>query len=147
MIRECFRTKTGIIFDEHMLQNDIGLDVENILDPDCPTPPRSKPDSVHLQTYGCRPTFVDRLSELFKVLRTVVWSHLVKHDPKVNEGESVCRVSKGESVEEMHDALSPIYDQMSHSLFWQIMEYIPFVLRKPSAGVYGAKSNLAYKLV
>jgi hypothetical protein len=145
MIRECFRTKTGIIFDKHMLENDIGLDVENILDPHCRVPPRSKPDSIYLQSYGQTPTFVYRLFKLFKVLTFVLWSHLVNHDPKLNEGESERTVSEGESAEEMKDALSPIYDRMSHSLFWQIMECIPFIFRKPSPDVYGTKSNWAYR--
>ncbi|KAL5495495.1 hypothetical protein ACEPAI_958 [Sanghuangporus weigelae] len=40
MIRECFRTKTGIIFDKDMLKKDIGLDTDTIYPYVHPRPPR-----------------------------------------------------------------------------------------------------------
>jgi hypothetical protein len=156
MIRECFRTKTGIIFDEHMLKYDIGLDIDNILDHKCPAPPRAKPDGVFLQTRkGCdiQLSFGYKLLLLFALPFNVLWSHLKKLrlGPNLNEvkldSDSEPTSFEGEAVEEMKDAVSPIFDQMSQSLFWHIMEYIPFLLRKPSAdyGPENSKSGWAYR--
>jgi hypothetical protein len=153
MIRECFRTKTGIIFDEHMLKNDIGLDLENILDPDCPAPPRAKLDGVYLQSFGDRDrrSFGDKLWLQFALPLTELGSlqKRIRTDPNQDKpkAEDERRVSEGESVEDVKDALSPIDDQMSQSLFWQTMEYIPFLFRKSSEEVHGNASTWDYRWV
>ena len=133
MIRECFNLKIGIIFDEHMLMNEVGLDIGSLskvldsmaldptpLDPTEPdsTPPLSKPPNPILP--GTRP--LDRPD----------YTARLRNPPKtaITLGRSRQGFeTKGEAQEELDDALSPIYDQFKTSLFgkivWKGMDWLP----------------------
>jgi hypothetical protein len=56
-------------------------------------------------------------------------------------------ISEGEAKEELHDSLSPIYDEMESHLWWRIMEWIPFLDKKQFAEVDNKDDPWAYKWV
>jgi len=91
MIRECFRTKAGILFEADKLRA-IGLDPESIVNP------RPPPLPVNGQ----------------KIL-------------SIKEAEAEKSNDDGgtEEEEELRDALSPAYDQLSIQKLWWILEYLP----------------------
>jgi hypothetical protein len=86
MIRECFTTHTGIIFDAHMLRNEVGLDIESIYRAPEPLPPPDGPLPPP-QSHG--------------------WKF------------------EGEATEELHDALSRIYDPLQEHAYWRAIEEVP----------------------
>ncbi|KAF8879252.1 hypothetical protein BD779DRAFT_1402350, partial [Infundibulicybe gibba] len=104
MIRECFKTNSGIIFDVGGLR-DVGFDytslIPNPLTSELPPRPPALP-SVHL------------------ILR--VYHH---QDPSF----VATLVPKSEEQLDLEDALSPIYDQLSLARFWWLLEYIPLEQR------------------
>jgi hypothetical protein len=150
MIRQCFRTNTGIIFDAHMLKHEVGLDVDNILQP----PPRIKPVDIPI----AKPEPESRvfiLKSIWSIICTPfvwVWSALKKlrvsaKPPVVFVSEESRFVYEGEAEEELHDALSPVYDQIPLHWYWRLMEWIPFIIKKQSAEIHGSDDPWAYKLV
>ena len=122
MVRECFKTNTGIIFDAHMLMHEVGLDVDidsgAILDP--PEPSSATEECL------IEPKSTDvSLRDMLKSSWNWIWG---KFSHAHDSGTKFCRdmpISKGECVEELNDALSPIYDQLEKHTYWRIMEYVP----------------------
>ena len=121
MIRECFKVKTGIIFDAHMLKHQVGLDInsDTVFDSLQPLPPladhstKAEPDNpVSLRQILGSPfrRIQDKLSQ------TGPLKSIFDH------GEFVF---KGGPKEELNDALSPIYDQLEKHTYWKVMEWIP----------------------
>ena len=154
MIRECFRVNTGIIFDAHMLQHEVGLDINSITQ----APPRIKPEGDHLlppekMEHG----FVTFLKGLWALVKApAIWlvslfRKLVVHsEPKPNPNFTAKEsrfISEGEAHEELHDALSPVYDQLSAHMYWQIMEWIPWISKKQRAEINGSDDFWAYQFV
>jgi hypothetical protein len=146
MIRECFKAGTGIIFDELMLKQKVGLDIDT--NPAAPGPLSSdahhlaKPDDTKLQGSSllCLPaTIISALVfSLFRLLAVIVvsvlgspfrwiWgklSQLLSHHLTNGSFE-------GEAQEELDDALCPIYDQLDEHIYWKVMEWIPCKLPPP----------------
>ena len=137
MIRECFRTKTGIIFDAHMLRNECGLDIDHILR----VPPALLPETLHLRRphgaelegFSFRHVPVAVISGLGSPFRWA-WSKLSGlrlHDSKKQFVSTVEQLERrkppplGEDREELYDALSPIFDQIKMHPEWNVIEWIP----------------------
>ena len=141
MIRECFATKSGIIFDAHMLKNEIGLDI----DPKIGTPkpihkPALEPGFLHLR----KPSDAELGKHSLRHIPATVVSGLVSpfrwaqgqlskfriHDSKkfiraLRELERRKPITEGEPHEELNDALSPIFDQIELHPWWNIIEWLP----------------------
>ncbi|KAG7086992.1 hypothetical protein E1B28_012970 [Marasmius oreades] len=105
MIRECFRTNTGIMFHADLLEDVMGVDSSALY----PTVlPRSPPLKITAEHYIRRPTS--------KATASVTTSSQVIKRPTEEELE-------------LADALSPIYDQLSLKWFWWILEFWPVRMR------------------
>jgi hypothetical protein len=103
MIRECFKTKSGIMFDADKLF-DIGLDPASLYPNVLPRPPPLP-----------------------------VGDNKIRRMPKgssVNASAAPEEVEVGmEEQEELHDAMSPIYDQLSLAKGWWSLEVLPMKRR------------------
>jgi hypothetical protein len=108
MVRECFKTKTGIIFDANMLRHEIGLDINSVLEE--PTLPSLHPPSV-LPSEEPRSESVESLTSRYRPLG---W---IKGQKKPHY--------KGKYQEELGDAMAPIVDQLKLHWYWMPIEYIP----------------------
>jgi hypothetical protein len=117
MIRECFKTNTGIMFNSQSLEK-IGLD-PCTLHPAVTPRPRSLPVGPHhrIREPPSTPIPIGRraLSIMLK-------------KKKLSLKDLGCDEPVGtEEQEELLDALSPMYDQLSLKKFWWLLEIIPFV--------------------
>ncbi|TFK63857.1 hypothetical protein BDN72DRAFT_902059 [Pluteus cervinus] len=104
MVRECFKTKSGIMFNTDRLKA-IGLDPKN-LDPVKPRPPPLSVNHPNLSTHV--------IPELDSDIKSADIDILV-HDPKLQTEEG----------QDLLDALCPSYDQLSLTRSWWTLEYIP----------------------
>ena len=116
MVRECFKTETGIIFDAHMLNQEIGLDINSVLK----APMRLSPcsSSVFSEIRSESPT------NLTLWCRPLSWIKGKKSRDNAAKVPKPLRY-KAEDEEELNDAVSPIYDQLNMHWYWKAMEYIP----------------------
>ncbi|KAJ7133352.1 hypothetical protein C8R44DRAFT_849473 [Mycena epipterygia] len=103
MIRECFKTHSGIMFDCEGLRS-IGLDPDSLY-------PHVKPRPPALPVGNLRIQHVPSAKE-----------HALK-DFSTAEEPQVTR--KSEEELDLQDALCPIYDQLSLAWFWWILEFLP----------------------
>jgi len=152
MIREIFKADVGIIFDAHMLKHEVGFDVESPFQ----APPRLKPDEIRILLPEKRSRTLKFLEAIWSVV-TIPFSIIgwlfgklriqQKHEAVDFLSEESRFISEGEAKEELHDALSPIYDEMESHLWWRIMEWIPFLDKKQFAEVDGIDDPWAYKWV
>jgi len=136
MIRECFKLQTGIIFDAHMLKNEVGLDIdfdpnthkeeagrdiESLKEPQLlatEEPQLLATEKPQLPATEA-PQIRDRLSQ--------VWLLPPETTPKPWKSE-------GEATEQHKDALSPIYDQLESHAHWKVVEWLPCKLpRSPNS--------------
>lgn len=133
MIRECFKVNSGIIFDAHMLKHEVGLDTDSIFKAPEALPPATLhlagPDSTEIKGFSFRNIPKGIVTAAGAPFRWV-WgglSHLRIHgSPKLAfTPEQERFVYEGEAREELADALSPIYDQLSKHTYWKVMEWIP----------------------
>lgn len=122
MIRECFKTNTGIMFDSQALRS-IGLDPSTLYPFVTPRAPPLPLGSNRIAKVPSNPIPV-RLH-----------AHLVK---KRKEHPEVVGLSEGvhasaqvgtEEEEELKDALSPAYDQLTIKKAWWALEILPLQLR------------------
>jgi len=152
MIRECFRTGTGIIFDAHMLQHEVGMDIDNLYFP----PPRLSPKGKELKLdtekrqHGIV-NFVKIMWSTATLPATWLATHL--RNLVVHSGPTPVFVSpesrfesKGEAVEELEDALCPVYDQLNMHFYWKVMEWLPMITKKTMAEIDGSDNFWAYQL-
>jgi hypothetical protein len=132
MIRECFRTNTGIQFYRDSFK-DIGLDPDTFLDP---RPPALVPT----------PT---RVAQVEAAAQTAA------HAPEPSDGTLVeaqasptaaCSF-KSEEDEELADALSPKYDQLELSKPWWILELLPMRHREQNRKDYSLTYEWKYVFV
>jgi hypothetical protein len=105
MIRECFKTDTGIIFDAHMLKFEAGMNIDAITE----APEALEPEARS----WTKPESGSLLSTL-----TSGWSKLPPPPPPK-------RVFVSEAQEQLDDALSPIFDQLDEHAYWRPMEWMP----------------------
>ena len=117
MIRECFKSKTGIMFNSHSLAN-IGLDPSTLYPHVTPRPsalPVEPSHRIQKPSATSIPTNLRAMS-----IKKKKKSDFLK--------DLECEDSSGtEEEEELHDALAPKYDQLSLRKIWWIPEIIPFV--------------------
>ncbi|KAF9076868.1 hypothetical protein BDP27DRAFT_1389158 [Rhodocollybia butyracea] len=109
MIRECFKTNTGILFHADSLAS-LGLDPDTLQWPRvlCPRPPPTPAtSSVHIRP---NPSFFAPIPSTTK--------------PVALTNEKGAE-KKTEEEFELEDALSPMYDQLELSPAWWILEYVP----------------------
>ena len=137
MIRECLK-HSGIIFDAHMLKHECGMDVDSIKDlkdlksikaPD-PLPPHTRRLDKQGETVIKGFSFTGILVTIASWLSfPFCWSwrqlsKLVIHQrPQVVVKKGP--VYEGEPHEELGDALSPIYDQLTMHWYWKFAEVLP----------------------
>ena len=108
MVRECFKTNSGILFHIDGLKK-IGLDPATLYPAVLPRPPalsldHSSPETSLIQTIP-------------KVAPPPVYEEEEVHISEAQESEELL---------DLKDALAPIYDQLNLTWFWWILEYIPF---------------------
>ncbi|KAJ7206376.1 hypothetical protein GGX14DRAFT_568347 [Mycena pura] len=128
MVRECFKAKTGIMFDAARLL-ELGLEPAT-LHPDV----RDRPPPL---------TLPDGTARIASCVKRPIWlKRVFSRKPKPAPADS-CPVppftaspadagqpAPGmEEEEDLHDALAPIYDQLSLSRLWWILEVLPFSFR------------------
>ncbi|KAH8828621.1 hypothetical protein DL96DRAFT_1526362 [Flagelloscypha sp. PMI_526] len=110
MIRECFRTNSGIMFG-HVGLKELGLDPKSLYDHQTRTYPKEAYSSTPLlslpSSQGIPQVIRKRATDL--------------------QGPIQSKIEK-EEIEEAHDALSPAYDQLSLKPWrWCIHEIFPFL--------------------
>ena len=121
MIRECFKTNTGIMFDSQALRS-IGLD----------------PSTLHPFIKSRPPLLPLGSNRIAKAPNNPIpvrlHAHLVKkraeHPEVVGLSGGVQAAQVGtEEEEELKDALSPAYDQLTIKKAWWALEILPLQLR------------------
>ena len=114
MIRECFKVKTGIIFDAHMVKNEVGL----VIEPNLTVPILGSHSSIG------KKLAVEEHKSLWRRLKEAYnWIMPKKEDSKKEDSSLKGFISNTEPEEELGDALSPIYDQFDRGLRWKFMDY------------------------
>ena len=108
MVRECFKTNSGILFHIDGLEK-IGLDPAALYPAVLPRPPALSLDHSSLET--------SLIQTIPKVAPAPVYD-----EEEVRIGEA----QESEELLDLKDALAPIYDQLKLARFWWILEYIPF---------------------
>jgi hypothetical protein len=110
MIRECFIKQTGIIFDEHMV-NQVGLDINSI---------DKAPEA--LSSAGRRLSVPEGPSSASAITYPVRWAW--NKVPRILAPPPPPKwVFKGEAQEELDDALSPIHDEPEKHADWRLVEW------------------------
>jgi hypothetical protein len=117
MIRECFKTQSGILFNSDKLRQ-IGLDPLNLAPAVKPRPPPLPVDGQKI--------------------------------PEIKDAEKLLFYGDvdiaTEEHEELKDALSPEYDQLSLKWWWWILEYMPIRERRCD-GKWSARYRFVVALV
>ncbi|KIM41061.1 hypothetical protein M413DRAFT_72257 [Hebeloma cylindrosporum] len=109
MVRECFRTNSGILFHIDGLKK-IGLDPAALYPVVLPRPP-----ALPLDHYSPETSVIQTVP---KVAPLPVYDDDDVHVDDVPQ--------ESEELLDRKDSLAPIYDQLSLAWFWWILEYIPF---------------------
>ena len=172
MIRECFRCDTGIVFDAVMLQQ-LGLNVTRnksgevvLLDVPkrLPAEPPLERQAEEAMTFG---VFLNALAHLtwavvsapFKYLGSIFSTslHAATHAKYRRQAIPARRQEpveyrlrddigpEYEAEEERDDALSPLYDQLTASWLWIVMEYLPMRIKKQKAIVQEIENSKGFK--
>ncbi|KAG7090390.1 hypothetical protein E1B28_009509 [Marasmius oreades] len=120
MIRECFKTNTGIMFYADMLEEIMGVDPAVLYPTVLPRPPALKVSEEQGH-------YIRSISDDAAKSKTSTES--------LDEG-TVTTTGQRPTEEELElmDALSPIYDQLSLNWFWWILEFFPIRIRYQSGG-------------
>ncbi|KAF9525908.1 hypothetical protein CPB83DRAFT_858827 [Crepidotus variabilis] len=121
MIRECFKTETGIMFNSDKLL-EIGLDPTTLYPYVAPRPPALPLGAMKLQKPPADPLPI-RADKLFKKKQK---SAAIKD--AAMEQQRVPFLGS-EEEEELRDAVSPKYDQLSLAKGWWVLEVLPLKLR------------------
>ena len=122
MIRECFKAKTGILFDTAFLYT-IGLDPATLYGRDPERPELS--DSLIDQARKCA------IQERKSTPSSHRFRSLFKKKQEPSEKKDVLKTPPfiSEDNEDLQDALSPMYDQMKINRLWWILEILPVKMR------------------
>lgn len=117
MVRECFKTGTGIMFNTEGLRK-LGLDPSTLYPFVTPRPPALQPRSTLIETIPSVP-LKERILARFKKQKRHGLEKPTEHVFSVGSEEE----------EELKDALSPAFDQLKLQRFWWILELFPLTLR------------------
>jgi hypothetical protein len=113
MIRECFKTNTGIMFDSQKIR-DLGIDPATLWPEVLPRP------SAEQQLEQARN------ASIHDVPRTPSWlSRLFGRRPENSPHRDQRDPSLTEEQHDLDDALQPIYDRLSLNRVWWILEILP----------------------
>jgi len=115
MIRECFKTGTGIMFDAQRLK-EVGLDPATLYPFVTPRPPPLPIGSACISHTPSQSQFRKSQAEP------------QPGSSRVHEASGELRVGT-EEEEELQDALSPVYDQLKIKWYWWVFEVIPLRFR------------------
>lgn len=118
MIRECFKANCGVMFDSERLK-EIGLDPMALYPFVLPRPPPKTAETMSVKTPVEPPSIFQRLINAFKKRGPPI---ALTNDEEEHQLET-------EEDEELADALSPVYDQLSLRKIWWILEVIPMMFR------------------
>ena len=118
MVRECFKAETGIIFDAHMLEHEIGLDISVNPVSEAPTLPSPHPSSI-LSSEMPRSESPTSLASSHSPLIDKSPHKPAKKDSKPGPP------FKSEYQETQVDAVSPMDDQLPKYWYWRLMELYP----------------------
>lgn len=114
MIRECFKTNTGIMFHADLLR-EAGLDPASLWPEVSPRPPALPVKPEH------RIRAIPRSISTKKVEKEIISQSLRER----NLGTLQVSVRPSEEERELQDALSPVYDQLNLQRTWWILEFLP----------------------
>ncbi|KAK2462564.1 hypothetical protein APHAL10511_005407 [Amanita phalloides] len=124
MVRECFKAKTGILFNTTSLF-DIGLDPNSVY-PQVHCRPEAFYDRAKMQVIERPPSSKPFLSSVRNLFR----SYAAKIDAMETDKDKTSRPKFiSEEDEELRDALSPKFDQLKMKWFWWILEVLPLSMR------------------
>ncbi|KAF8812681.1 hypothetical protein BYT27DRAFT_7182384 [Phlegmacium glaucopus] len=115
MIRECFKTNSGIIFHTDGMK-EIGLDPASLIPSAHPRPPAIAIDT----SPGSPKVFISEIPKKH-VKSAATCSLMDEKNPTASEEES----QQTEEDAEFADSLAPIYDQLSLKWYWWILELAP----------------------
>ena len=135
MVRECFKTGTGIMFDSSALQ-ELGMDPSSLYPYVTPRPPPLplSPGTDRIRNPPAKDIPIRARNPFWKKK-----APLTDHDAEpdvhtliegaIKDAKSKMTPPLSEEEEELHDALSPTYDQLKIQKVWWIIELIPLHLR------------------
>lgn len=139
MIRECFKLNTGIMFNTKGLYR-LGLDPSGLYPIVVPRPPPLSGEGQVIK----KPFGEQTLQKLSKKIATLKAKSNIDRKAIAEfldkEDREIARVGT-EEEEELHDALSPIYDQLKYTKGWWFLEVIPLVLRTQKGRDHAWKSR------
>jgi len=134
MVRECFKTNSGIKFESDKLRL-IGLDPSHLYDENGEARRRPEPISVGSakirQPPPTKPSFLSRILQKMKELLHL--APLPKDQPPPEDVPPVETTT--EEQEELWDALSPMFDQLEIQPWykWKFLEWLPLAIRYQKA--------------
>ncbi|KAJ6570566.1 hypothetical protein DFH09DRAFT_1277652 [Mycena vulgaris] len=102
MIRECFKTRSGIMFDSEGLEK-IGLNPRNLYPDVAPRPPPLPVGNLQIQP--------------------IPSSTQDQRDAATTSGPPSILLRSEEDMD-LHDSLAPLYDQLKISWFWWLLEFM-----------------------
>ncbi|KAJ6530992.1 hypothetical protein DFH09DRAFT_1044739 [Mycena vulgaris] len=114
MIRECFKTNSGIMFDCDGLRS-IGLDPDSLYPHVAPRPPALPVGPLRIRS-------IPSSQEKSKAQKEAALRNFAN-------SEVTPVVHKSEEELDLQDALCPVYDQLSLAWFWWILELLPLKQR------------------
>ncbi|KAI3604564.1 hypothetical protein WG66_008327 [Moniliophthora roreri] len=119
MIRECFKTNTGIMFHTDLVR-EMGMDPDALYPEVKARPPPLPiiPDKHYIQHIPTK-----------SILARLTQSQKETNLPNFSGSESTLLRPHTEEELELADALSPVYDQLSLKWFWWILEFWPIKMR------------------
>ncbi|KAF8883579.1 hypothetical protein BD779DRAFT_829377 [Infundibulicybe gibba] len=119
MIRECFKTHSGILFNTEGLRN-VGLSPGDLFPKIRPRPPALP---VGSSCIAGTPLVTKKKGKKGK-------KGAVPTSYADGDGPSAHPIVESEEELDLADALSPIYDQLSLARLWWLLEYIPIEQRR-----------------
>ncbi|KAF7353957.1 DUF2235 domain-containing protein [Mycena venus] len=114
MIRECFKTNSGIMFDCEGLRS-IGLDPGHLYPTVVSRPPPLPVGNLHIRS-------IPSSKEQSEAQKEAALTNFAN-------SEAAQVTQKTEEELELQDALCPIYDQLNLAWFWWILEFLPLKQR------------------
>ncbi len=119
MVRECFKTNTGIMFCSEKLR-EIGLDPTTLYPHVKPRPPPLAIADHKICNPPAKPIPIRTHKFLTKIHHPDVHKKLMEH---------AIPFLGSEEEEEVRDAMSPKYDQLALKRSWWLLELLPLQLR------------------
>ena len=137
MVRECFKTNTGIMFNSAALQ-ELGMDPSSLYPYVTPRPPPLplSPGTDRIRNPPAKEIPIRAHNHLRKK-KAPPADHDAEPEPDMHtlieeatkDTKSKMTPPLSEEEEELQDALSPKYDQLKIQKAWWIIELIPLRLR------------------